>query len=371
MKLQRTPLYELCEKAGARMVPFAGWQMPVQFSGLINEHHAVRNEIGFFDISHMGVIQLSGKNPKDALQALVPSDLNRIGPGEACYTVLLNENGGILDDLIIYDLGPDKTGNQIIFLVINAACATNDIEWLNQHLQTKELSLTDAKNDQILLAIQGPKSLQLLDKLSNESLQSLPRFGHRYIHMDSLGINKKHAIFIARTGYTGEEGFELLLPKETGKLLWQMLLSEGATACGLGARDTLRLEAALHLYGNDISSETTPFEAGLGWLVHLEMPIQFLGRRALEKQAEQGIEKVLVGLKLKGRAIARHNYPVLHEGKKIGKITSGSWSPTLNEAIALAYVPLELSKVGSNLEVEIRNQRHSATVVKKPFYRKA
>ena len=346
------------------MVPFAGWEMAVQFAGLVQEHTAVRQHCGVFDISHMGVLTLTGEGVKEALQHLVPSDLHRIGPGEACYTVLLNEAGGIFDDLIIYDRG---SGEAVV--VINAACADNDTAWLRQHLEPRGITITDRKGDGVLLALQGPEAAARLEALAGESLATLPRFGHRELTLQGEGVAGA-PVFVGRTGYTGEDGFELLLSRAQGLALWNQLLASGVTPCGLGARDTLRLEAAMHLYGNDMDAATTPLEASLGWLVHLEMPAPFIGRAALEAQTAQGVDRRLVGLKLAGRAIARHGYPVLHGGAVVGEVTSGTWSPTLSEAIALAYVPTALAKPGTELAVEIRGQGQPATVVKRPFYRR-
>lgn len=365
--MKRTPLFEAAQAAGGRMVPFAGWEMAVQFAGLVAEHQAVRSHCGMFDISHMGVLHLQGDRAKDALQGLVPTDLFRIGPGEACYTVLLNETGGILDDLIVYDRGwqPDQAAHSLL-VVINAACAAADTAWLRSQLEPQGIAVTDQKGDGVLLALQGPEAAARLEALAGCSLAGLPRFGHRQLEIPGVG-----AIFLARTGYTGEDGFELLLGAQAGQALWRLLLAEGVVPCGLGARDTLRLEAAMHLYGSEMDSSTSPLEAGLGWLVHLEMPKPFIGRSALEQQSADGITRRLVGLKLQGRAIARHGYPVLHNGKPVGEITSGTWSPSLAEAIALAYVPTELAKLGSELAVEIRGKAEPALVVKRPFYRRS
>ncbi len=370
MKLLQTPLYEECQKLGAKMVPFANWEMPVSFSGLIEEHNAVRKNIGMFDISHMGVVQLKGKNIKSALQYLVPSDIFRIGAGEACYTVFLRENGGIQDDLIIYDQGILDTKDESIILVINAARKESDINWLNSNLSQKEITISEFMPEGALIALQGPQSFSTFERILQEPLSDLPRFGHRTITSNLNLVNSQESIFIARTGYTGEEGFEFLSSPETAKSLWKNLIASGVIPCGLGARDTLRLEAAMHLYGNDINLDTTPFEAGLGWLVHLEMPNDFIGRKALEKQAEDGVKKKLVGIKVKDRGIARKGYPVLYNSENIGLVTSGTWSPTLKEPIALAYVPSEIANVNTQLEVEIRGRKHPAAIVKKPFYRK-
>ncbi|QNG27608.1 glycine cleavage system aminomethyltransferase GcvT [Synechococcus sp. HK01-R] len=361
MELKRTPLHDLCQEAGGRMVPFAGWEMAVQYSGLVAEHTAVRQAVGMFDISHMGVLRFSGPNPKDALQQLVPTDLHRIGPGQASYTVLLNHNGGILDDLIVYDLD-DST----VLAVINAACAETDRAWLEQQLRSSSISISDAKGDGVLLALQGPEAQAVLEELSSTSLQDLPRFGHRLLALPGLNAE----VLVARTGYTGEDGFELLLPRDAGRELWKHLLKQGVTPCGLGARDSLRLEAAMHLYGQDMDVSTTPLEAGLGWLVHLENPVAFIGRDALEREVASGSQRRLVGLRLEGRAIPRHDYPILNGDQVVGKVSSGGWAPSLEAGIGLGYVPTALATVGTPLSVEIRGKRHPATVVKRPFYRR-
>lgn len=373
--LRRTPLIEAVRQAGGRLVPFAGWEMPVQFAGLVQEHQAVRQACGVFDISHMGVLRLRGQGVKDALQALVPSDLFRIGPGEACYTVLLNEGGGIRDDLIVYDRGRVQAAEgdcDEVVLVINAACADADTAWIRSQLQPAGITIEDRKGEGVLLALQGPEAAAQLQALSGAALDGLPRFGHRDLTLagEATGAAAGASVFVARTGYTGEDGFELLLDREPGLALWQQLLERGVAPCGLGARDTLRLEAAMHLYGQDMDASTTPLEAGLGWLVHLEMPADFVGRAVLERQTAEGVQKRLVGLKLQGRAIARHGYPVLHGGAVVGEITSGSWSPTLAEPIALAYVPAALAKLGTELAVQIRGRQEPAVVVKRPFYRR-
>ncbi len=367
--LRKTPLHELALKAGGRMVPFAGWEMPTHFSGLIQEHEAVRKKIGFFDISHMGIIKLTGQNPKDALQKLVPTDLHRISPGQACYTLLLNDNGGIIDDLIIYDLDSNQSNEESLIVVINASCTTKDINWIKQHLEPEGISICNCNDDKVLLALQGPHSRSYLEKLTNSSLDNMPNFSHQNIKLNIFPNHCIDDIFLARTGYTGEDGFEILLSTKQGHLLWNHLIDEGVTPCGLGSRNTLRLEAGMHLYGEDINETTTPFEAGLGWLVHLEMPKEFIGRKALENQAEKGHNSSLVGLKLKGRAIPRKGNSIIHEGKKIGEVTSGSWAPTLKEPIAMAYINTELAKAKTKLAIEIRGHTHPAEIVKRPFYR--
>ena len=369
--LRRTPLFEAARSAGGRMVPFAGWEMAVQFAGLLQEHKAVREHCGLFDISHMGVLRLSGPGAKDVLQGLVPTDLFRIGPGEACYTVLLNEQGGIRDDLIVYDRGWDEAAQaHDLLLVINAACAAADTAWIRSQLEPAGIRVADHKGDGVLVALQGPEAARQLEAISGSSLAGLPRFGHRPLTLPGIG-----EAFVARTGYTGEDGFELLLEREPGLTFWSHCLERSIQPCGLGARDTLRLEAAMHLYGSDMDASTSPLEAGLGWLVHLEMPKPFVGREVLEQQTRDGVQRRLVGLQLQGRAIPRHGYPVLASGAEagsapIGTITSGGWSPSLEAGIALALVPASAARVGNPLTVEIRGKAEPAQVVKRPFYRR-
>ena len=353
------------------MVPFAGWEMAVQFKGALEEHKAVRQRSGIFDISHMGVLRLNGPGAKDALQGLVPTDLFRIGPGEACYTVLLNEQGGIQDDLIVYDRGWDpSTQAHELFLVINAACAEADTTWIRSHLEPAGIRVSDHKGDGVLVALQGPEAAAQLETISGTRLDGLTRFGHRELEIAGIG-----SAFVARTGYTGEDGFELLLSQEAGVAFWAECMKRMIQPCGLAARDILRLEAGMHLYGSDMDTTTTPLEAGLGWLVHLEMPKDFVGRKALEQQTNQGVAKRLVGLKLEGRAIPRRNYPVLRctdtPTEKVGEITSGSWSPTLNYSIAFAYVSNELARPGTELAVSIRERPEPAVVIKRPFFKHA
>ena len=360
-----TPLHGAAQAAGARFNPFAGWLMPLQFAGVVAEHRAVRSAVGVFDISHMGVLTLRGPAVKDALQGLVPSDLGRIGAGEAQYTVLLNQQGGILDDLIVYDRGL-VAGRHELVVVVNAACCTSDTAWLEQHLSPRGCTVSDRKGDGVLLALQGPRAVPLLEQLRGWDLQGLPRFGHRQLDWGD------EQVFLARTGYTGEDGVEMLLSRDGGQRLWQELLEHGVEPCGLAARDTLRLEAALHLYGRDMDTSHTPLEASLGWLVHLEMPHPFIGRKVLEAQTRTGLPQRLVGLALQGRTIARHGHSILTvTGDITGVVTSGSWSPSLGHAIALGYVPPAMAKIGTELLVQVRGRQVAAFVVRRPFYRRA
>lgn len=355
MSLLRTPLYDLCLQQSARMTGFVGWEMPVQFTGIKQEHAAVRSAAGMFDISHMGKFVLTGSEVLGQLQQLVPTDLSRLQPGKAQYTVLLNPQGGIIDDLIVYDQGDQVT------LIVNAATTKKDKTWLLEHLSG--VALQDLSQDQALIAVQGPKAVATLQQLTQTDLSTIGRYRHgsgKVLDCDA---------FLARTGYTGEDGFEVMVAAADAPAIWAALLEKEVSPCGLGARDTLRLEAAMALYGQDISDETTPLEAGLGWLVHLDRVAAFTGREVLVQQTEQGVPRRLVGLQLEGRNIARHDYPIVQASQPVGIVTSGTLSPTLGYPIALAYVPAALTKVGSTVEVQIRQKLATATVVKRPFYK--
>ena len=361
--LARTPLFDLAVEQKARLTAFSGWEMPVQYSGISSEHEAVRTSAGMFDISHMGKFAFRGRQLREELQPLVPSDLTRLKPGEAQYTVLLNPQAGIIDDIIFYYQGEDEAGEQRGMLIVNAATRTRDKAWLSANLESASVSLQDLSKEKVLIAVQGPQAAVYFQPFVEEDLTPVKAFGH--LEAKVLG----QPAFIARTGYTGEDGFEIMVDPEVGVELWRSLFQAGVTPCGLGARDTLRLEAAMALYGQDIDETTTPLEAGLGWVVHLDTKGDFIGRSVLEHQKSAGVERRLVGLEMQGRYIARHGYPVLYEGKAVGEVTSGTLSPTVGRAIALAYVPTQLSKTGQQLEVEIRGKAHPAVVVKKPFYR--
>lgn len=361
--LSRTPLYQLALEQKARLTAFSGWEMPVQYIGIGQEHQAVRTSAGMFDISHMGKFAFKGKNLLEDLQFVVPSDLQRLQLGEAQYTVLLNTQAGIIDDIIFYYQGEDQTGEQRGMMIVNAATRTRDKAWLLANLEGSTVDLQDLSKNKVLIAIQGPQAVTYLQSFVGEDLTPIKAFGH----LETMVLDRP--AFIARTGYTGEDGFEIMLDPDVGIDLWKNLFTAGVIPCGLGARDTLRLEAAMALYGQDINENTTPLEAGLGWVVHLDSKGDFIGRSVLEKQKYAGVEKRLVGLEMQGRYIARHGYQVMYEGKVVGEVTSGTQSPTLEKAIALAYVPTKLAKIGQQLEVEIRGKTHPAVVVKKPFYR--
>lgn len=363
MSLRQTPLYSRCLDLKARTTEFAGWEMPVQFSGIKQEHEAVRTQAGLFDISHMGKLLFRGPGALAALQRLVPSNLGRLTPGKAQYTVLLNPQGGIIDDLIIYQKAPDAAGEDQVFAIVNAATTDKDKAWFSEHLAGTGVTMVDQSSELALLSVQGPKAVEILQTCVAEDLATVARFGH----LDGTVLGQP--AFLARTGYTGEDGFEIMLDPATAGALWDALIAAGVPPCGLGARDTLRLEAAMALYGQDIDDTTSPLEAGLGWLVHLDEVGDFVGRLALEQQKANGVSRRLVGLALTERHIARHDYPILHADTPVGIVTSGTLSPTLNQPIALAYVASPLATVGQALTVEIRGQQRPAQVVKRPFYR--
>lgn len=360
--LKRTPLFRCHNALNAKMVAFGGWEMPIQYQGITAEHLAVRNHAGMFDISHMGKFQLQGSDVLTDLQFLVPSDLSLLRPGQAKYTVLLNPDGGIIDDLIIYAQAP-LSGLNTATLIVNAATTAKDKAWLAQHLNPKS-RLIDESDQKALIAVQGPQAIALLQALTSVDLAAISIYGHAYITL------MDQPVWVARTGYTGEDGFEVMLSPEAGVALWNGLLELGVAPCGLGARDTLRLEAAMALYGQDIDEATTPFEAGLGWVVNLDKP-SFMGRDALVQQKEQGLTRRLVGLEMQGRHIARHDYVIQMEGKSVGVVTSGTFGPALEKAIALAYVPPHLAQLNQVLSVMIRGRECPALVVKRPFYRRA
>ena len=356
--LLRTSLFNLARLQKARFTAFSGWEMPVQYQGLKLEHQAVRSHVGMFDISHMGKFTFVGENLVDAWQTLVPSDLSRLQPGQAMYTVLLNPQGGIIDDIIFYCQGEQKA-----VVIVNAGTTDKDRAWILQHLEGSSLVMEDISQQQALIALQGPKAATTLQSLVTEDISKMKAFSHQRVTIDG------YPAFIARTGYTGEDGFEIMLEPEAAQQLWGSFLDAGVVPCGLGARDTLRLEAAMSLYGQDIDETTTPLEAGLGWVVHLKDKQDFIGREVLERQKAEGVKRRLVGIEMSGRHIARHGYRVIDRAEAVGEVTSGTLAPTVGKAIALAYVPTSLSKVGQTLEIEIRGKTYRATVIKKPFYR--
>jgi aminomethyltransferase len=358
--LKQSPLDDLHRRMGAKMVPFAGWSLPLQFSGIIEEHNAVRRSAGIFDISHMGRFFVSGPDAAALIRRAVTYNVCRLQEGEAHYAAMCQEDGGIIDDVFVYRLATER------FLVVgNGVNADTDRDHIASLLEPgMRASIDDVQSRTAMIAIQGPESAELLaSTLTGAVVSELPR--HGCMEFDLLGS----PAVIAQSGYTGENGYEVIVEAGRAHAFWEGLAAARAQPCGLGSRDTLRLEAALLLYGNDIDTTTNPFEAGLGWLVDLDGE-SFVGREALRRLKEQGVERRLVCLKATDKGIMRPAYPVLHEGEAVGKVTSGGFSPTLGISIGMAYVPSQLATVGTSLSVDVRGRPLPVTVVRRPFYKR-
>jgi aminomethyltransferase len=355
----RTPLYDKHLEASGRMVEFAGFDMPVQYSGILQEHAAVRENVGMFDVSHMGEITLDGPRALETAQRLVTNDLSKCKDGQAQYSALCNEKGGVIDDIIVYRFSPER-----LFICVNASGRTKDFDWMRAHAG-EGVAVGQRSDDWAQIAIQGPNAPRLVDSLCEPRVLDLG-----YYHFREATVAGVRGCIVARTGYTGEDGFEVFVPPSGAAPLWDTLREKGVVPCGLGARDSLRLEVAYRLYGNDMDEEHTPLEAGLGWIVKLDKPGGFIGSDALIRQKQEGLRRKLAGFKLTGKGIARHGYPVLKDGQRAGEVTSGTMSPVLQEAIGLAYLPAGAAKEGSTFEVEIRGKPVAAQVVKTPFVEK-
>jgi aminomethyltransferase len=344
--LRRTPLYERHIGAGARMVPFAGWEMPVQYEGVIPEHLAVRTEWGVFDVSHMGQLHVEGPNAGELLQALLSNDLGRLADGDAQYTLLTNEQGGIVDDLIAYRIGAHH-----YLVVVNAGNREAAYSWIKAR-EVRGSEVRDASDEYGLLAVQGPKAIEAL------GLPDAPAFTHAMGEVDGVEV------MICRTGYTGERGVELLCPAEDTVALWDAVAARGATPCGLGARDTLRLEVCYPLHGNDITPETDAVSAGLGWTCALDK--EFTGVAVLRRIKDEGPARRLVAFVMEEKAIPRQGMPI--DGG--GVVTSGTHSPMLDVGIGMGYVPAASAAPGTELTIDVRGKPRRARVVKKPIYQK-
>jgi len=345
------------------MVPYAGWEMPVEYSGITAEHLAVRTRAGIFDVSHMGEVEIAGKDALATVQRLTCNDASRLRIGQAQYSALLTPQGTFVDDILVFRLGPSH-----FMLVINAANTTKAHAWIaEQARESGDAAVVDSSARYALIAVQGPAALETVQSLTGADLASVRPYWFTY------GEVAQARALISRTGYTGEDGFEIFIPPNMADRVWQALLDAGCAAevvpCGLGARDTLRLEAAMRLYGQDIDDRTTPLEAGLGGIVGWDKP-PFLGADTLRAQRTAGVARTLVGLEMRDRGIARHGYPVLKDGVVVGTVTSGTQTPFLKKAIAMAYVPPALAEPGTVLDVDIRGRASSASVVALPFYRR-
>ena len=359
---KQTFLHDKHVALGARMVDFAGWDMPVQYSSIIEEHRTVREAVGLFDVSHMGEVIVYGEDALPYLNKLVPQDLTKLVDLKAVYCQLTNKQGGIIDDLIIYKLEDQK-----YLIIANASRIDEDLNWMVRNKCGFDVSIVNESHNYSLLAVQGPKACELIKKLG---VNELPSF-FSIKRGELFNIN----LWISRTGYTGEDGVEIMVRNEFSEYLWDKLLDAGKEfgikPIGLGARDTLRLEAALHLYGNDLDENTTPIEAGLAWSVCKNKIEDYNGKVRIEEQLKNGVEKKLIGLKMLDKSIARHGYEVFYNNEKIGIVTSGGISPIRGDNIALAYIKnLDNLAVGSTIQVSIREKLHNAEIVKRPFVEK-
>ncbi|MGJ8663577.1 MAG: glycine cleavage system aminomethyltransferase GcvT [Marinicella sp.] len=348
--MKQTVLNEAHRKAGAKMVDFGGWDMPINYGSQIDEHHAVRQNVGMFDVSHMTVIDVAGPQAKDFLFHLLANDINKLNTNQAMYSTMLNHAGGVIDDLITY-----KISDTSYRVVVNAATREKDLAWFEQEIADFDAKMQEQANT-AMIAVQGPKAIEVLQPLIDIDLSQTKRFYAAY----------NDEMFIGRTGYTGEDGVEIIVPSEAAEALWDRLINAGVQPCGLGARDTLRLEAGMHLYGQDMDENITPLECGLAWTIRKD-DTSFNGAAALESLRANGIKKKLVGLVLTGRGILRHDQTLVDDDGNQGIITSGGYSPSTEKAIAMAVVDKGMNP--GSIQVQIRNKSLPCRVVKLPFVR--
>jgi len=360
--MKRTRLNANHRKLGAKIIEFFGWEMPVEFKGIIEEHLAVRKQAGLFDVSHMGEIVIHGKQALDFVQYLTPNDAARLTTDKSQYSALTTPKGTFIDDLLVYCLAEDK-----YLLVVNAANSDKDYDWILSHKKGFDVEVENKSDDHTQLALQGPNAVEILEPLTEINLEEMKPF--RFSWGKVAGID----VLVSRTGYTGEDGFEIYTLSGQPEIIWEAILEKGKDfgllPVGLGARDTLRLEAKLMLYGNDIDETTTVLEADLGWLIKFKKG-DFLGRDALLRQKEEGIKRKIMGFELSEKGIARPHYPVFLEGKKISDVRSGSFSPYLKKSIGLTYLPMDNTEAGTEFEIEIRGKMVKARVVPTPFYKR-
>ena len=345
------------------MVPYAGWEMPVEYSGITNEHMAVRTRAGVFDVSHMGEIEIAGKNALAAVQLISSNDASILQTGQAQYAALTTPDGTFVDDMLVYRMAPSH-----FMLVVNAANAAKDFAWISEQIKVVgDVAAIDSSSRYALIAVQGPAAREVLQPLATIELSEI---GHYHFGYGEVAAARAT---ISRTGYTGEDGFEIFVPPNVADRLWQAILEAGRSAdvipCGLGARDTLRLEAAMRLYGNDIDESTSVLEAGLGWMIGWKKG-DFIGRDRLLEQKERGTVRKLAGFEMIDRAIARQGYPVVSGGRQVGVVTSGTQTPFLKKAVGMAYVPTELHAVGTEIDIDVRGRVAKARIVPLPFYKR-
>ena len=358
--LKATPLLGLHKELGAKLVPFVGWNMPIQFAGVLSEHTCVRERVGLFDVSHMGEIEVKGKDAKKFLQFLLSNNVEKMFDGSILYSLMCYETGGVVDDLLAYRFSENH-----YFLCVNASNSDKDYDWIARHASSFNVNIKNTSSETSQLALQGPDAKNVLQSLCGISLDDLSYYNFR------KGMVNNVESLISRTGYTGEDGFELYLSPEKVSEVFRSLMEQGRSygiqPIGLGARDTLRIEMGYPLYGNEIDNNPTPLDAGLGWVIKFDKG-EFLGRGSLLKQKEQGsLRRKLVGLKLLTRGVPRAHYQVFKNGESVGEVTSGTFSPTLNTGVGLCYVSSEYSDVGNHLDVKIRDQLVAAEVIKLPF----
>ncbi len=360
--MKKTRLHSCHEKLDAKMIEFFGWHLPVEYSGIMEEHMAVRQKAGLFDVSHMGEIFVKGDQALDLVQYLTPNNAAKLGPGKAQYSVLTTPNGTFVDDLLVYFLN-----DQEYLLVVNASNVEKDYAWIFGHAEHFDVTVENKSVEYSQMALQGPAAEKILRGLTDVAIEELKVFQYK------MGQVAGEEALVSRTGYTGEDGFEIYTMSETPHKIWDAVLESGkhygCLPIGLGARDTLRLEACLMLYGNDIDETTTVLEAGLRWLIKFKKG-DFLGRDKLLKQKEEGINKKIVGFEIVERGIARPHYPVYIKGEKISEVKSGTYSPFLKKSIGLTYLPVEYAEEGTEIAIEIRGKKVNAVVVPMPFYKR-
>ena len=360
--LKRTPLHDVHVSIGARMVDFAGWHMPVQYTGPIEEHLSVRSAAGLFDVSHMGEFEILGQGAISLLQRITTNDVSKLADNQAQYSCLTNENGGVIDDLLVYRINADH-----FLLVVNASNSEKDFNWIKKHANEAGVEANDTSEGYALIALQGPRSEQILQEVTDHMLDRIPYYWSQRVNVDNVDCR------VSRTGYTGEDGFEIFCRPDDARHLWNRLLVTGKELgllpCGLAARNTTRLEAGYRLWGNDMDENTTPLEAGLGWIVKLDKG-EFVGREALLRQKAEGLKRKLVGFEMLDKAPARDGYDVVVNGNVVGKVASGSPAPFLKKNIGFAYVPIEYSANGTEIAIQVRNREVAARVVPTPFYKR-
>lgn len=362
-ELKRTPLYEAHLKQNAKMVPFAGWEMPIEYTGLVEEHHAVRQAAGIFDVSHMGEVTVDGPDAVAFVDYLVANDVTTLVDNQVLYTHMCYENGGTVDDLLVYRLGAER-----LILVINASNIDKDVAWILEHKRDFKVTVTNTSDEVGEVAVQGPMAQAVLQKLTSYDLSDI-KFFFCAEHVEIAGVD----CLVSRTGYTGEDGFEVYMKATLTESVWDAILkagqAEGLKPAGLGCRDTLRFEASLPLYGNELSADISPLEAGLGMFVKLEAG-DFIGKAALVTQKSDGVSKKIVGFEMVEAGIPRHGYEVLKDGVIIGMVTTGYFSPTLEKNIGLALIQAEYAKLDAEFDIQIRKKTKVAKQISKRFYQK-